>query len=160
MYDKKSMDKIAMLLVDEAVRDYIKNKKMTFLCLILGDGQFKLEAYPGAGHNYYVVLEAIYEYYKKHPFKQVDKMLFDTLIKSISISKTPQAVAKNCDYIAAQIENEKKGISPFKLDNIELLKQMKARILNNIELSNNELAHTLLNDTAKFYEETTGEKIL
>ena len=151
----------AMIMVDSATRKYLDgSNKMAFFCMINGMGKYNLESFPGAGHNYYITLEAIYKYYKEYPYKKVDKILFNTLMTCINGMSSTRALSLICNYIIAQVKNEKQGISPFKLDNIQLLKQMKSSVLNKPELSNNELAITLLNDTIRICEETMGEKIL
>ena len=53
----------AMIMVDSATRKYLdgSNDDIAFLLMLAGIGKFGLESFPGAGHNYYVVLEAIYK---------------------------------------------------------------------------------------------------
>ena len=151
----------AMLMVDSATREYLDGiTEMAFFLVITGIGKYRVESYPGAGHNYYVVLEAIYKYYKENPHKKVDKILFNTLMNYIKWMSSTRALSLICNYIVAQVKNEKQGISPFKLDNIQLLKQMRFAVLNKPEFSNDELAITLLNDTIRICEETMGEKVL
>ena len=152
----------AMIMVDSATRKYLdgSNDVIPFLLMLAGIGKFELESFPGAGHNYYVVLEAIYKYYKENPHKKADKILFNTLMKFINAMSSTKALSLICNYIIAQVKNEKQGISPFKLDNIQLLKQMRFVVLNKPEFSNDELAITLLNDTVRICEETMGEKVL
>ena len=158
----------AMIMVDCAVNAYLDGNDMAFFCMIIGIGKYDLESFPGAGHNYYIILEAIYKYYKENPDKKVDSMLFHTLMKCIDTMSAPEALSLVCDYIVAQVKNEnqrisrfgKQRVSPFKLDNIQLLKQMRFAVLNDADLSNNELAITLLNDTIRICEETMGEKVL
>lgn len=151
----------AMIMVDSTTRQYLDgSNKMAFPCMIMGIGKCRLESFPGAGHNYYVMLEAIYKYYKENPDKHVDKILLNSLMKSIEGMSAIKPLSLICNYIVAQVKNEKQGISPFKLDNIQLLKQMRFVVLNKPEFSNDELAITLSNDTIRICEETMGEKVL
>ena len=158
----------AMIMVDCATREYLDGNDMAFFCMINGIGQYGLESFPGAGHNYYVILEAIYKYYNANPDKKVDSMLFNTLMKCINAGPSTKALSLICDYIVAQVKNEnqrisrfgRQRVSPFKLDNIQLLKQMRFAVLNDADLSNNELAIALLNDTIRICEETMGEKVV
>ena len=151
----------AMLMVDSATRKYLDGiTEMAFFLVITGIGKYRLESYPGAGHNFYIVLEAIYKYYRENPGKNVDKILFNTFMLYINAMSALNALSLICNYIVAQVKNEKQGISPFKLDNIQLLKQMKSSVSYRPEFSNDELAITLLNDTIRICEETMGEKVL
>ena len=151
----------AMIMVDSTAKHYLYgSSKMAFFCMLMGIGKYRLESFPGAGHNYYVMLEAIYKYYRENPDKHVDKILFNTLMRCIETMSSTRALSLICNYIVAQAKNEKQGISPFKLDNIQLLKQMKSSVSNRPEFSNDELAITLLNDTIRICEETMGEKVL
>lgn len=151
----------AMIMVDSTARKYLDgSNKMAFPCMIMGIGKCRLESFPGAGHNYYVMLEAIYKHYEENPDEHVDKILFYALMKCINGMSAIEPLSLICNYIVAQVKNEKQGISPFKLDNIQLLKQMRFAVLNEPEFSNDELAITLLNDTIGICEETMGEKVL
>lgn len=150
----------AMIMVDSTAEKYLDgSNKMAFPCMLMGIGKCRLESFPGAGHNYYVMLEAIYRYYREHPDKNVDKILFNSLMKCIDGMSAIEVLSLICNYIVAQIKNEKQGISPFKLDNIQLLKQLKIAVLNDVEL-NNELSTTLLDNTTRICEETMGKKVL
>lgn len=160
MDKNNDMMNFAMLMVDSATKNYLNGEPIEFLLVLTGIGKYGLESFPGAGHNYYMILEAIYKYYKEHPEKKVDKILFNSLMKFISAMSSTKALSLICNYIVAQIKNEEQGISPFKLDNIQLLKQLRFSVLNKAELLNNELATTLLDDTTKICEETMGKKVL
>ena len=151
----------AMIMVDSTAKQYLDGSNdMMFLCMLMGIGKYRLESFPGAGHNYYVILEAIYKYYRENPDKHVDKILLNSLMKCIEGMSAIKPLSLICNYIVAQVKNEKQGISPFKLDNIQLLKQMRFAVLNEPEFSSDELAITLLNDTIRICEETMGEKVL
>lgn len=151
----------AMIMVDSTAKQYLDgSNKMAFPCVIMGIGKCRLESFPGAGHNYHVMLEAIYKYYKENPDKHVDKILLNSLMKCIEGMSAIEPLSLICNYIVAQVKNEKEGISLFKLDNIQLLKQMRFVVLNKPEFSNDELAITLLNDTVRICEETMGKKVL
>lgn len=169
MNGNRDMIDFAMLMVDSATQKYLDGRnKMAFVNMLIGIGKYRLESFPGAGHNYYVILEAIYEYYREHPDKHVDEILFSTLMGYINAMSSAKALPLICNYIVAQVKNENQRISrfrsqrvsPFKLDNVQLLKQMRFVVLNEPEFSNDELAVTLLDNTIKICEETMGEKVL
>ena len=169
MNGSRDLMDFAMLMVDSTTRKYLDgSNKMAFVTMLIGIGKYRLESFPGAGHNYYVLLEAIYEYYRENPDKHVDEILFSTLMGYINAMSAAKALPLICNYIVAQVKNENQRISrfrsqrvsPFKLDNIQLLKQMRFVVLNKPEFSNDELAITLLDNTIKICEETMGEKVL
>ena len=169
MNGNRDMIDFAMLMVDSATQKYLDgSNKMAFPFMLMGIGKCRLESFPGAGHNYYVMLEAIYEYYRENPDKHVDKILFNSLMKCIEGMSSIEPLSLICNCIVAQVKNENQRISrfrsqrvsPFKLDNVQLLKQMRFVVLNEPEFSNNELAITLLDNTIKICEETMGEKVL
>ena len=97
-----------------------------FLC---GIGEYKLyyenvdpELYLA---NFDAVLDAFYSLHNAHPNLNLDKLLRDELLV---ISETNYEVYNVLLLISSQLRNEKNGTSPFKVINIEILKNCKRSV--------------------------------
>ncbi len=119
---EKHADMIAEKLVEAVRRSKAGGAMFGYF---QGVGPFKLESFPGAGHNYYEVLKSFYRLHLKNPNLECDKCVFKGLKSCILMSGTPKAFTMCANYIVAQVEFEKNGISPFKLDCIELLSYLR-----------------------------------
>ena len=105
-------------------KKYIKGKKselkhyFTFLLYMLlsGSAMYLVESYPGAGHNYQVVVEAIHNYYKKHPGKRVDKLFNDTLVWLAQVTSEYFPSKAVLDSVSHQMYLEKNNKANFRID--------------------------------------------
>jgi len=55
----------AEAMVNIIHRKYLSGNKMAYPALLLGIGNFCIESYPGAGHNYQAVVDAIHNCYAR-----------------------------------------------------------------------------------------------
>ena len=125
-YSPESLARIADAMVEETVKMYVSGEnKMAFMVMLMGSRSFKLEAFPGAGHNYYAILEAIYRYHKAHPEAGIDQIFYDRLSRYCELAGDPESASDQVNYIAAQLENEKKHTAPFTLDARSLLQKFR-----------------------------------
>lgn len=136
MFDNNALNQIAYAMVEEQTNNYLNGDKMGYFLMLNGVMRFKLEARPGAGHNFRIILDQIYEYYKKHPDIQMGDILYEAILQNISLLFDFEKANLNLNYIAEQINNEASGKSPFKIDNMGLLNALKQRCLLEETLKN------------------------
>ena len=175
MYGEKDLRKIADIMVETATTKYNDGTNyMSFILMLTGLGKYKLESYPGAGHNYNEItilvqtegsnfneiLNAIYRYYKMHPDSNIDKIFYERLARDIKTISNIQNLTLDANYILAQLKNEKENIAPFKMDNLSLLKLIKQTVLNKEKLINDPIVINWLNQTDKYLSDNYGHKIL
>lgn len=125
----EELRKLADKLVKIAM-DFYKNENndMALYALLNGWGNYKVEAFPEAGHNRNVVLEAIYKYANRNKPKEVEKIFEHGLLKCARLTAGMEGYNNTCEYIILELENEKKGESPFKIDMINILNELKKKI--------------------------------
>lgn len=113
---KEAMEQMADKRIETAMEMYIsKHNTFAFDFALCGVGPYKLESFPGTGHNYYYILEAIYRYYNKNPKSGIDNLLYRALWEPLYSGSVILP-----GIISAQNKNQINGISPFKL-NLESL---------------------------------------
>jgi len=156
----EDLRKKASVIVEESVKSYLEGKTMKFLLMIMGAMHYGIKANPEAMHNYNIILEEIYNYYRNHPNIPVDKMLFSSLNKFASIVSDTEDSNLCMGYIFSQLENEKKNIAPFNLDVKTIIDSLKNRIATLPKLSNNPEINFWLEETDKILREKYGYMIL
>ena len=100
---------------------------MGFHLLYYGKGNYKVEAFPGAGHNYYAVLDGVYRYaheYNKGDFQDIFER---SLSFTIDHTFYPKDVSLFCNYLIAEIDNEISGKSPFRINVHGVFDHLKKR---------------------------------
>lgn len=125
---------IAEPLVDFAIDKYFEGNKTHFQFLLAGIGNYKLEAFREAGHNYYAVLKTIYKYQNEHPEIEVDKILFNSLKGLTSITIKRDNFEFLLEVLDAQLNYQQEGISPFIIECDEILENMYSKIRNNMNV--------------------------
>ena len=162
MYNDKQLSSIADEIVKTAVKRYEGSGAFSFALTIMGSGKFKLESFPGAGHNFYVILEAIYKYYN------YDKRISNMLSESLEYLCDFGPFKIEGDYLLLNFINlilnkQKLNEAPFNIDCIILLEKFKIRVKNGIEqgrYENIQEYNELLDKYGKNIEENIGYKIL
>ena len=147
-------------IVKIAIDNYItKNNEMALYLLLLGKGNYKIEAFPDAGHNFYEVLNSFYEYKKNYSDINVEKILEDALNVSISNICKVEDFAMVMNYIFTELDNEKNNISPFKIDILEILNNLRERIQSFDKFKNNILFEMQLKKSEDYLNKKYGHKI-
>lgn len=77
------------------------------------------------------VFRGIYSIYNKYPELHVDKRLYNSLD---ILSKNSYKIYEFLTLISYQVRNEKRGISPFHIESVPLLKNCKKNLLKKQEI--------------------------
>lgn len=147
--------------VEKTFENYIKqNNQMGFYLLLLGKGNFKLESFPGAGHNYHKILGSIYDYYKNNPEVDVKKIFEQALNLCINKLCLIEDFTIIMNYIYAQLDNEDKKIAPFEINALKMLNNLKFRINSYPKLKDDENLIEQLKKSEIYLSENFSHKIL
>lgn len=158
--DVKNIEKNSDARIDYAMAALKnENNKMGLYCALLGIGQFKLEVIPGAGHNYYSILDAIYRRYKIHPEEKIDVFLHETFLKFAQSVSSLEGCAKYINIISAQLENQKNNISPFEIEVKDVLLAIKHSITQR-SLNSNQQFMKKISEYDEYFNQNYGCKIL
>ncbi len=126
MIQEATLRKIADALIEGSVLNYYNGKKMSFILMLNGVQKYNLEAFPGAGHNYRILLEQIYEYSKANPNVPMKDILYNSLLRNIQLIVDWNDLNLFTNYVLEQLDNEKSNKSPFALDNQSLLNEINS----------------------------------
>lgn len=80
------------------------------------------------GHNYYAVLDALYDLYKNQPEYKVDEALIAGIKKSLIAFLEPEYVKNTTHLIVEQAKRQKDNKSPFKIPYVDLLSEVNNAI--------------------------------
>ncbi|MBO4898206.1 MAG: hypothetical protein J5590_07915 [Clostridia bacterium] len=161
MYTEKQIDDLADIVVKEAVSRYTKIGPGGFGMVMCGIGPWKVESFPGAGHNYYAIIRAIYRYYAKD--KTIGSMTYDGLEWMCSTGafmiEVDELLIK---FIVAFLDAQKNNKAPFEIDAVSLLTKLKDRMTKYSVVipEYRETYDEFLSRNGKFIEEMYGYKIL
>ncbi len=134
---------------------------MGLFAAILGWGPLRLEYRPGNGHYYYEIIDAIYRYNKFHPKNGIGELYYDTLLRMArTIVASAASLPKLFNVIIYELDNEKKGISPFKIDLPAILKTLKENIKQYPKLVQDKDCMDELRKYDSYFKEHYGAKIL
>lgn len=104
---------------------FSKDNIMALFGLLLGMGGYAVEAHPGAGHCYHVVLQAIYKYSRKHPDQDI-LGAFETTFKFAAGKIVNISIFNSLtEYLSLQLRYEEDGTSPFTVNIRELIMALK-----------------------------------
>ena len=137
-----------------------QNNSMSIYMLLFGKGPFRIEAFPGAGHNNYVVLESIYNFAKKNKNIDVVQVFEYGLMTSIRFLHTPEEFMLIMGYIIHQLENQKNRKAPFEMNVAKLLSALKERILSYDKIKSNEVFMEQIRQSEQYLEKNYNYKIL
>ena len=129
-------NKVLMLLYSEKLLNLAlkTNKLKNYL---VGEGIFDLKMETKGGlkiNNYFLVMEAIYKKYKEKKQEEIDKKVYDAMLKILKTTTNEMDVYSLMLMIEYQMYSEKVKYAPFELDNNELLKELKNNIERNKEI--------------------------
>jgi len=130
MNNKEIEQKRAKEMLDIALEF---GKLKDFLC---GSALYRLETQDSMGNkinNYHLVMQSIYDKYNEDKSSGIDKRTFEAIIDFLKTEKYEPLLLNIINDIEYQMLAEKQGVAPFKLDCIEMLKELKNNIERNKE---------------------------
>ena len=132
--DRKPLEDCCDKIVESVFDKYFNaNNEMGFYLLLLGKGIFKIEAFPDAGHNFHLILESIYKYAKNNSVAKTQHA-FEV---GLFLCAKKLCIFEDCctllNFISTEVRNEDEGTSPFKIDVVPILKDLR----NNVAFSEN-----------------------
>lgn len=150
---------LADTMVSEAVQKYRNgNDSTAFSFLLNGFGPFNLEAFPGAGHNYHCIMDAIYRYHRYHPLHKIDSIFFYGIMREISGIKNLYSYTLCMNYIFACLDREKTGKATFHTDVPKILNVM-VDVLCARELLDDYQINSRVESDNKYLKEKYGVKL-
>ena len=154
---EKYLDELTMYTFN----GYIKNNDKFGLCgLLLGNGHWKAESFPGAGHNYLEVLNSIYRYSINNPEVNVANILEEILNFVAMYFGSLEEFLMIMNYVYLQLDNEKNNKSPFKINVIRILNALKSNILSDSGLYQNKMFIEQVHKSEEYLNQNYGHKIL
>ena len=84
VYDKLVDQAEAMVNIIN--KKYVAGNRMAYLALLSGVGSCRIESYPGAGHNYQAVVDAIHNCYARDNTSGIDTGYRDGLYAMIKVA--------------------------------------------------------------------------
>ncbi|HBE14982.1 MAG TPA: hypothetical protein DCY72_01865 [Ruminococcaceae bacterium] len=122
------LQKLAYDYVKIIFNKYISDGNyMGFYLLYYGKAIYKVEAFPGAGHNYYAILDGVYRYARETRTDNFQDIFERSLSFTIDSTFYPNDVSLFCNYLVTEINNEISGKSPFSIDVDRVLDHLKKR---------------------------------
>lgn len=161
MLQKKILNDFVDKIINKAFDSYFaRGSVMGISMALLGKGILKAESYPDAGHDYYAVLDSIYKYQRNNPGVDVKGIFENSLILAVTKFNSVEDFTMVINYIFTQLDNEKKNLTPFKVEMKKVLEAFKI-VLNNCEDMSKK--NILLNEVQKadrYLYENYGHRIL
>ncbi len=112
-----------------------KGCNVAYLPMLSGIGPCKVEMRPGAGHNYYAVVDAIHNCYKNDPDGGYDRGFADGIEALTKVSSAKVASLANLfNIIFYQLDKEKEGTAEFNVDIDEIMARVNKLIEDNKEV--------------------------
>ena len=97
-------------------RKYKAGNNMAYLALLSGVAGTTVEAFPGAGHNYQAVIDAIHSIYRDDPESGVDSGYVEGLEGMIRVATGFPGLNKLVDVLLYEGKLEKEGKATFRVD--------------------------------------------
>lgn len=158
---KEDFEKLADVRIEKVMELYNEQKNDMVLYLALSGASFwKLEITPGAGHNYYYIIEAIYRYHKKNPGDKIDEYYYNTIKKMANSSFNIYAVTQFLNILMAELDYEKQKVSPFQINALEILKIFKERLRTEPKLYEKSEIIEKVGEYDKYINQNHGYKVL
>ncbi len=114
----------AYKLVAISHKMYMDGNSMAYFVLLNGLGHSIVEGQPGAGHNYYIVVDAIHSYKKNNSNMNVKDGYVEGIKTSISLAGNVDRIACIFNYLNYEAELKKNGINVIEIDIAYLLEQL------------------------------------
>ena len=158
---KDDYEKLADLRVEKVMELYKNDNNMMALFVALKGGSFwKLELTPGAGHNYYYIIEAIYRYHKKYPNDKIDDYYTETIKKLALYSFSIEEVSDFFNIVMAELDYKKQNISPFEINMREILDLFQNRLKTDSELYEEKGVISKVSEYDEYINHNHGYKVL
>lgn len=130
-YNTDPMHKYSDALTKIAFNSYLeRNSTMGLYCLLFGRGNYKVEAFPGAGHNDSVVFQSITNYAIMHPEVNVEYAMNEAMNLAARTFCKAERFILIINYVDLYLDGKKKQSVPFTLDLPQILTTLKERIAN------------------------------
>ena len=129
VYDKLVDQAEAMVNIIN--KKYIAGNRMAYLALLSGVGCCRIESYPGAGHNYQAVVDAIHNCYARDNTSGIDTGYRDGLYAMINVAGSFPALQTLMNILFYQLKKEKEGKAQFKIDIQEVMSKVNLLISEN-----------------------------
>ena len=124
--------KYAEKMVELINKDYKEGKKIAYLPLLAGIATCKIESRPGAGHNYYEVVDAIHRCYAKNPEEGYDAGFKEGIHALIRVSSAKVgSLSMLLKIVFYQLKKEQNGTAQFSIDMDEYLPLINSLIREN-----------------------------
>ena len=118
--------------VENANNIYKGGNYMAYLPILSGLGVFKMESRPGAGHDFYEVVDAIHNCYRKNPQGGYDKGYVEGIHALIRVSSSKVgSLEMLLSILFYQLDKEKDGTAAFKIDIDEIMVLVNKLIKDN-----------------------------
>ena len=158
---KSDFEKMADVRIEKVMELYIEeNNYMALFVALRGDGFWKLELTPGAGHNYYYIMEAIYRYHNAKPEDKIDKYYEETLMRLSRLCSSEKSVSVFLSIVVAELDYKKQGISPFEINMIEVLNLCREQLRTDPKLYKEEKTMEKVREYDKYINQKYGYKVL
>lgn len=105
----------AEAIINIVHKRYLSGNKMAYPALLFGIGGFYIESYPGAGHNYQAVIDAIHNCYAKNTTSGIDIGYKEGLKTMVHAGKDIQKL------LQYQKKKEQEGTAQFCVEKGEIL---------------------------------------
>ena len=126
--------KFAERKVEQINKQFIEGKDIVYLALLSGVPPYEVEVRTGAGHNYYMVLDAIHRCYERNPDGRYDEGFKAGLRGLIQVSTSKVAsLDLLLNYIFYQLDKEKDGTAKFTIEINEFIPLINDLIKDNRE---------------------------
>ena len=132
------MSTIYEKLVDQAEamvniinKKYVAGNRMAYLALLSGVGSYRIESYPGAGHNYQAVVDAIHNCYARDNKSKIDAGYRDGIYAMINVASNFRVLQTLMNILFYQLKKEKEGKAQFKMDIKEVMNKVNLLISEN-----------------------------
>lgn len=121
----------AEAMVNIIHKKYVAGNKMAYIALLSGVGDCRIESYPGAGHNYQAVVDAIHNCYARDNTTGIDAGYRDGLYTMINVAGSSHALQTLKDILLYQLKKEKEGKAQFEIDSQEIMDKVNILIREN-----------------------------
>lgn len=119
-------------LVNIINEKYNTGATIAYLILLTGDGNYKVESYPGAGHNYQAVVDAIHNCYKNNPNNNVEKGYYDGIMTLIRVTKNIRNLQLLLNVLSYELQKERDGKAYFQLSMTDIWNKTCVMIEENL----------------------------
>lgn len=128
MEENNDLVQYGEILVGIADQKYLHGDLKAYQSLLLGSGSCKLEDFPGGGHNYRIMIDAIHLYYKQHLYPEVIYGYLNGMKSILTNVTDSNELQRFLDILFYELEKETQGNANFFLPVGELLSLIKTAI--------------------------------